>query len=206
MRCCCWWRAVHRFAAPQVFATTPVMLIATVGIAINAFTAWLFMRGSQSDLNVRGAYLHMVADAAVSAGVVVSALVVSFTAWYWLDPVVSIAIAVVIAWSTWGLLANSLRLSLDGVPAHIDAKAIEAFFIAQPEVGELHDLHIWALSTEAVALTAHVVCAKGHPGDAWLARVSEELHDRFDIDHTTIQIETGEMACLHAHRGAGEQI
>jgi cobalt-zinc-cadmium efflux system protein len=108
------WEALHRLSAPQTFATTPVMLIATAGIAINAFTAWLFMRGSQSDLNVRGAYLHMVADAAVSAGVVVS-----FTAWYWLDPVVSIAIAVVIAWSTWGLLANSLRLSLDGVPAHM---------------------------------------------------------------------------------------
>ncbi len=199
------WEALHRISAPQTFATTPVMLIATVGIAINAFTAWLFMRGrggTPSDLNIRGAYLHMVADAAVSAGVVLSALVVSFTAWYWLDPAVSIAIAVVIAWSTWGLLSNSLRLSLDGVPAHIDAKAIEAFLTAQPEVGELHDLHIWALSTEAVALTAHVVCPKGHPGDAWLARVSEALHERFAIDHATIQVETGEMDCLHAHHGA----
>ncbi len=197
------WEALHRISAPQTFATTPVMLIAAVGIAINAFTAWLFMRGSQSDLNVRGAYLHMVADAAVSAGVVVSALVVSFTAWYWLDPVVSIAIALVIAWSTWGLLSNSLRLSLDGVPAHIDSKSIEAFFTEQPEVSELHDLHIWALSTEAVALTAHVVCPKGHPGDAWLARMSEELHERFAIDHATIQIETGEGECLHPHRAAG---
>ncbi|MGL5003188.1 MAG: cation diffusion facilitator family transporter, partial [Casimicrobium sp.] len=200
------WAAVHRLSAPQTFATTPVMLIATVGIAINAFTAWLFMRGSKTDLNVRGAYLHMVADAAVSAGVVVSALVVAVTAWYWLDAVVSIAIAIVIAWSTWGLLSNSLRLSLDGVPAHIDAKAIETFFTTQPEVGELHDLHIWALSTEAVALTAHVVCPKGHPGDAWLARVSEELHDRFDIDHATIQIETGEVECLHLHRRAKDAV
>jgi cobalt-zinc-cadmium efflux system protein len=201
------WEAVHRIGAPHTFATTPVMAIATVGIAINGFTAWLFMRGSrgnQIDLNVRGAYLHMVADAAVSAGVVLTALVVSTTAWYWLDPVVSIAIAVVIAWGTWGLLANSLRLSLDGVPAHIDAKAIEAFFTTQPEVTELHDLHIWALSTEAVALTAHVVCPKGHPGDAWLARVSEELHERFAIDHATIQIETGAMECLHSHRGAND--
>lgn len=196
------WEAVDRISSPHTFATTPVMLIATVGIAINGFTAWLFMRGSKTDLNVRGAYLHMVADAAVSAGVVVSALVVGFTAWYWLDSAVSIVIAIVIAWGTWGLLSNSLRLSLDGVPAHIDAKAIEAFFTAEPEVSELHDLHIWALSTEAVALTAHVVCPKGHPGDAWLARVSEALHEQFDIDHATIQIETGEMDCAHVHCGA----
>lgn len=191
------WESALRFAHPQVVATGPVVWIATIGILVNAFTAWLFMRGSKTDLNVRGAYLHMVADAAVSAGVVVSALVMAFTGWLWLDPVTSLIIAAVIAWSSWHLLMDSLQLSLDAVPAHIDAQAVGQFLAAEPCVQELHDLHIWALSTEAVALTAHVVCPAGHPGDAWLARVCDELHERHGIDHATIQVETG--ATVHDH-------
>ena len=185
------WESVSRFAHPQVIATGPVVWIAGIGILVNAFTAWLFMRGSQTDLNVRGAYLHMMADAAVSAGVVVSALVMAVTGWLWLDPFTSLVIAAVIAWSSWHLLVDSLQLSLDAVPSHIDADAVARYLAADPSVADLHDLHIWALSTEAVALTAHVVCPAGHPGDAWLARVCDELHEKHGIDHATIQVETG---------------
>jgi cobalt-zinc-cadmium efflux system protein len=188
------WEASTRFASPHPIAALPVVAIASVGIVINALTAWLFMRGSKTDLNVRGAYLHMVADAAVSAGVVASAIVMAQTGWLWLDPLVSLAIAAVIAWSTWALLRSSLRLSLDAVPDHIDAAAIARYVTTDPLVAELHDLHIWALSTEAVALTAHVVCPAGHPGDAWLARMCDDLHHKFQIDHATIQVEiTGAM-------------
>lgn len=185
------WEAVSRFSQPQLIATGPVVWIASIGIAINAFTAWLFMRGSKTDLNVRGAYLHMVADAAVSLGVVVSALVMAVTGWLWLDPLTSLLIAAVIAVGSWRLLVDSLRLSLDAVPAHINADAVARHLAADSQVKELHDLHIWALSTEAVALTAHVVCPDGHPGDAWLARICEELHEKFAIDHATIQVEVG---------------
>ena len=186
------WESVSRFSNPQPIMTGPVIWIATVGILINGFTAWLFMRGSKTDINVRGAYLHMAADAAVSLGVVVSALVMSFTGWLWLDPVTSLVIAAVIAVSSWSLLVHSLRLSLDGVPPHIDAEGIARYLASDSHVKDLHDLHIWALSTEAVALTAHVVCPAGHPGDAWLARVCDELHTKYEIDHATIQVETGE--------------
>ncbi len=188
------WEAMSRFSHPHIVPTGPVVWIASVGILVNAFTAWLFMRGSKSDLNVRGAYLHMVADAAVSAGVVVSALVMAVTGWLWLDPATSLVIAAVIAWSSWRLLVDSLHLSLDAVPPHINADAIARYLTADPQVKDLHDLHIWALSTEAVALTAHVVCPGGHPGDAWLARVCKELHEKYGIDHATIQVETGDAA------------
>lgn len=191
------WESALRFAHPQAIATEPVVWIASIGIAVNAFTAWLFMRGSKTDLNVRGAYLHMVADAAVSLGVVISALVMAVTGWLWLDAVTSLVIAAVIAWSSWHLLLDSLHLSLDAVPPHINAESVARYIASDPCVKDLHDLHIWALSTEAVALTAHVVCPAGHPGDAWLARVCDELHEKHGIDHATIQVETGDA--VHAH-------
>lgn len=191
------WESALRFSHPQAIATGPVVWIATIGIGVNAFTAWLFMRGSKTDLNVRGAYLHMLADAAVSAGVVISALVMAVTGWLWLDPVTSLVIAAVIAWSSWRLLMASLHLSLDAVPPHINADAVGRYLASEACVKELHDLHIWALSTEAVALTAHVVCPAGHPGDAWLARICDELHEKHGIDHATIQVETGDA--VHAH-------
>ena len=200
------WESALRFSHPEAIATGPVVWIATIGIAVNAFTAWLFMRGSKTDLNVRGAYLHMLADAAVSAGVVVSALVMAVTGWLWLDPATSLVIAAVIAWGSWRLLVDSLRLSLDGVPAHINAEAVGQYLASEPCVKELHDLHIWALSTEAVALTAHVVCPAGHPGDAWLARVCDELHDRHGIDHATIQVETGDAVHAHDVANCGIQV
>lgn len=185
------WESVGRLAAPQAIASGPVMAVALIGIAINGFTAWLFMRGSKTDLNVRGAYLHMVADAAVSAGVVVSAALMGVTHWLWLDPLTSLAISAVIAWGSWSLLVDSLRLSLDAVPRHIDGDGVARFLAADHRVKDVHDLHIWALSTEAVALTVHLVCPDGHPGDAWLERLCRDLHERYDIDHPTIQIETG---------------
>jgi cobalt-zinc-cadmium efflux system protein len=197
------WEAVHRVVAPTAIATTLVIWIATIGIAVNAFTAWLFMRGSKTDLNMRGAYLHMVADAAVSLGVVVAATIMRYTGAWWLDPVVSIAIAAVIAWGTWGLLRDSLRLSLDGVPSHIDAKAVALFIAADSHVKEIHDLHIWALSTEAVAMTAHVICPDGHPGDVWLATLCDELHQKFNIDHATIQVEIGRDVHGDTHMNCG---
>ncbi len=191
------WEAASRFSHPQLIATGPVVWIASIGIAVNGFTAWLFMRGSKTDLNVRGAYLHMLADAAVSASVVVSALLMAATGWLWLDPATSLVIAAVIAWGSWRLLVDSLHLSLDAVPPHINAEAVGRYIASDPCVQEVHDLHIWALSTEAVALTAHVVCPAGHPGDAWLTRVCNELHDKHGIDHATIQVETGDE--VHAH-------
>lgn len=184
------WESMTRFANPQPIMTGPVVWIATIGILINGFTAWLFMRGSKTDINVRGAYLHMVADAAVSLGVVVSALVMAWTGWLWLDPLTSLIIAGVIAIGSWRLLVDSVRLSLDGVPPHIDARAVAKYLASDTHVKDLHDLHIWALSTETVALTAHVVCPGGHPGDAWLANICEALSEKYDIDHATIQVES----------------
>lgn len=186
------WESMTRFAALQPIMTGPVVWIATIGILINGFTAWLLMRGSKTDINVRGAYLHMAADAAVSLGVVVSALVMAWTGWLWLDPLTSLIIAAVIAVGSWRLLVDSLRLSLDAVPPHIDVEAVALYLASDSQVKDLHDLHIWALSTNVVALTAHVVCPDGHPGDAWLAKVCHELHDKYDIDHATIQVETGD--------------
>lgn len=194
------WEAVHRFMEPAATAAIPVIIVASIGIAINTFTAWLFMRGSKHDLNIRGAYLHMAADAAVSLGVVVAAIIMIFTGWAWLDPAISLVIAVLIAWSTFGLFRQSLRLSLDGVPEHVDAAAVLHHLQTQSGVSEVHDLHIWALSTEAVALTAHVVCPSGHPGDDWLRRIADELHEKFAIDHATIQVETSHNAHpTHTH-------
>lgn len=200
------WESALRFSHPQAIAAAPVVWIATIGIVVNAFTAWLFMRGSKTDLNVRGAYLHMMADAAVSAGVVVSALLMAATGWLWLDPVTSLMIAAVIAWGSWKLLVDSLQLSLDAVPPHINAEAVRRYLASEPCVEDLHDLHIWALSTEAVALTAHVVCPAGHPGDAWLARVCEELHEKHGIDHATIQVETGDAVHQQDPERYGAQI
>lgn len=200
------WEAASRFSNPQLIATGPVMWIASIGIAVNGFTAWLFMRGSKTDLNVRSAYLHMVADAAVSAGVVVSALIMGLTGWLWLDSVTSLVIAAVIAWSSWRLLVDSLHLSLDAVPPHINAEAVGRYLASDPQVKDLHDLHIWALSTEAVALTAHVVCPAGHPGDVWLASICDELHEKHGIDHATIQVETGNAVHAHDTSRCGIQI
>jgi cobalt-zinc-cadmium efflux system protein len=147
------------------------------------------VRGRKSDINVRGAFLHMAADAAVSAGVVVAGLIILKTGWLWLDPAVSLAIALVVLAGTWGLLRDSLSMSLDAVPSTIDPHAVEQSLAAMGGVAAVHDLHIWPLSTTGVALTCHLIMPSGHPGDGFLHRTAAMLHDRFDISHATIQIE-----------------
>lgn len=171
-----------------------VMIVAAVGILVNGVTAWLFARGRKGDLNVRGAFLHMAADAVVSAGVVVSGLVILLTRWNWVDPVVSLGIAALILVSTWGLLRDSVNLALDKVPEGVDQGAVRSYLAALPGVTEVHDLHIWALSTTATALTAHLVRPGTGPDDALLHSTCLELRERFRIGHATIQVEDGASA------------
>jgi cobalt-zinc-cadmium efflux system protein len=186
------WEAVQRVARPEPVAEMTVLWVAAIGIAINTGTALMFMRGSKDDINLRGAYLHMAADAAVSVGVVIAALAVMATGWLWLDPVVSIVIALVITWGTWSLLSASLNLALDAVPANIDSRKIGAYFAALPGVTEVHDLHIWAMSTTEVALTAHLVRPGTGLDDALLGTVCRDMQEKFGIGHVTVQIEQGD--------------
>lgn len=188
------WEAVLRFGHPETVDSAVVMGVASVGIAINGFTAWLFMSGKQDDVNVMGAYMHMAADAAVSLGVVMAAVLMQFTGWLWLDPVMSLSIAVVIGVGTWGLLRESLNLALDAVPAKIQPTHVEAYFLSLPGVVGLHDLHIWAMSTTEIALTVHLVKADAVLDDALLARINHDVRAQFDIHHTTVQFETGNPA------------
>ena len=192
------WEAVQRLIAPAPVATGMVMLVAGIGIAVNGFTAWLFARGRKADLNIRGAFLHMLADAAVSAGVVLAALGIRLTGWQWLDPAASLAVCAVILLSGWGLLRDSARLALAAVPEAIATEEVTALLRARPGVASVHDLHIWALSTAETALTAHLVMPAGHPGDAFLAETSHALEHRFGIGHATLQIEIA--ACAQAGR------
>ncbi len=195
------WEAAQRLFAPPPVAGLTVTLVSGVGIVVNGVSAWLFMRGSKSDLNIRGAYLHMAADAAVSLGVVVAGLAIMGTGWYWLDPLVSLAIVVLIVVGTWGLLHESVELLLSAVPAGIDADAVSEFLRSQPGVTDVHDLHIWGMSTTESALTAHLVIPAGYPGDAALDRIVDALRTRFSITHSTLQVELGTTAhacSLHA--------
>lgn len=185
------WEAVRRFDHPEPVVAGTMAWVAAVGIVVNTATALLFMRGRKSDLNIRGAYLHMAADAGVSAGVVVAGLAIGATGWLWLDPVISLAIVVVIALGTWGLLRDSVDLALHAVPSHIDRADIEAYLAALPGVIAVHDLHIWAMSTTDTALTAHVIRPEVCDDDALLLDVSHTLRERFGIAHPTVQIERG---------------
>jgi cobalt-zinc-cadmium efflux system protein len=175
------------------------MAVAAAGIFVNSVTAWLFASGGKTDINLRGAFLHMASDALVSAGVVVVGLVILLTGMVWLDPVVSLAINALIVWGTWRLLRESLHMSLAGVPAQIDPDQVRAFLAGQSGVAALHDLHIWSMSTTHVALTCHLVMQEGHPGDAFLHGVAERLAHEFGIDHSTLQIEIDpHLACVLA--------
>jgi cobalt-zinc-cadmium efflux system protein len=169
-----------------------IMAVAGLGIVINGASALLFMKGSKNDLNIRGAYLHMAADAVVSVGVVISGALIAFTGWLWLDPFVSISIGLVIVAGTWGLLRDSFNLALHAVPAHIELAAVKNFLSGIDGVKSVHDLHIWALGTNQVALSAHLFMPDGHPGDAFLHRIGKELDERFGISHATVQIELGD--------------
>lgn len=186
------WEAVGRFGRLEHVAGGIVMGVAGVGVLINGATALLFLSGRRSDLNVRGAYLHMAADAGVSLGVVVAGLAILRTGWLWLDPVVSLVIAVVILIGTWGLLRESLDLALDAVPEGIDPPAVEAYLVALPGVVAVHDLHIWGLSTTHSALTVHLIRPNAGIDDGLIARACRELHDQFGIEHSTIQVESGD--------------
>jgi cobalt-zinc-cadmium efflux system protein len=183
------FEAVQRLGDPLPVTGGTVMAVASVGILVNGITAWLFARGSKHDLNIRGAYLHMAADAAVSAGVVISGLLILQTGWLWIDPVTSLIVVAVILVGTWGLLRRSVNMALDRVPEHIPPADVVEALQGLPGVTRVHDLHIWSLSTTEVALTCHLVMPAGCPGDAFLRDVSDLLHRRFEIGHSTIQVE-----------------
>lgn len=184
--------AIRRFGHAPVVEGRTVMAVAAVGIFVNLGTALLFARGRRRDINIRGAFLHMAADAAVSAGVVVAGLLVLQTGLTWIDPAVSLAIVAVILGGTWGLLRESLAMSLDAVPTGIDPEAVAGRLGREPGVTRVHHLHIWPTSTTETALTAHLVIPGGHPGDAFLARLAGMVEHEFGIGHATFQIETGE--------------
>jgi cobalt-zinc-cadmium efflux system protein len=183
------WEAASRLASPQPVAGQTVMIVAGVGIVLNGISAWLLHAGSHGDLNRRSAYLHMLSDAAVSAGVLFSGFLIMMTGWSRLDPIVSIVIVVVILMSTWRLLRDSLTLSLDGVPSSVNSSAVMSYLSGQRGVTDVHDLHIWALSTTSVALTAHLVVPERGAEDALLHALTPTLKRRFHIQHATLQIE-----------------
>jgi len=188
------WEAILRFRDPASIDAPVVIWVAALGIAVNTATALLFMSGRKRDLNLRGAYLHMAADAAVSLGVVIAGLLTLATGWNWLDPVVSLAIVAVIVIGTWGLLRDATRLALHAVPEGVDPAGVRRFLERQPGVEEVHDLHIWGMSTTETALTAHLVMPGGHPGDAFIAELSDRMNHDFGIAHATLQVETGSGA------------
>ena len=186
--------AINRIQEPAVVSGWTVVLVAALGILVNGSTALLFMRGRHGDLNIRGAYLHMAADAGVSFGVVIAALAIMATGWLWVDPAISLCIAAVVLASGWGLARDSVNLALDGVPKGIELAKVKEYLARLEGVTELHDLHIWAMSTNETALTAHLVRPAGF-NDAFLHGVCEELARRFNIHHATLQIEAGSDVC-----------
>src|SRR3984885_9475321 len=183
------WEAIGRLAAPPAVAGGTVMGVAAIGIALNGISAWLLHGGSHDDLSRRSAFIHMLSDAAVSAGVLISGGLILLTHWSWIDPVVSLLIVAVILVSTWSLLRDSVHLSLDGVPSGVNSSAVMSFLAGQRGVTDVHDLHIWALSTTSVALTAHLVVPDRDQDDALLGSLTPFLKKRFRIDHATLQIE-----------------
>jgi cobalt-zinc-cadmium efflux system protein len=193
------WEAIRRLGSPEPVAGKTMMAVAAIGILVNAVTAWLFASGRKEDLNLRGAFLHMASDALVSVGVVAAGLVILLTGWLWIDPLVSLVINAIIVWGTWGLLRDSVGMSMAAVPAQIDPAAVRNFLSAQAGVVDLHDLHIWPMSTTENALTCHLVMPDGHPGDAFLQDLARDLAQRFKIIHATVQIELDpHMACALA--------
>ena len=186
------WEAIQRFNSQQQVGTTTVMVVAGIGVLINGITAFLFMSGRKKDLNLKGAYLHMLSDAAVSVGVVIAALIISFTGLTWIDPLVSLIISIVIVAGTWGLLRDSVRLALHAVPENINREKVILYLKELSSVNEVHDLHIWAMSTTETALTAHLIIKNGHPGDLFLKKLRHDLQHDFGINHVTVQIELGD--------------
>lgn len=186
------WEAIRRVSSPDPVSGTTIIWVAAIGVLINTLTAFLFVSGRREDLNIRGAFLHMAADALVSVGVVLAGIGILVTGWLWFDPVVSLIIVVVVVVGTWRLLQDSLNLALDAVPSHIEPAAVQLLLAELPGVVQIHDLHIWAMSTTETALTAHLVMPSGHPGDAFLAQACDQLRHQFGIEHTTLQVELGD--------------
>jgi len=184
------WEALHRLRAPVPIEGATVIIVAAVGVAVNGATAVLFMSGRKRDLNIRGAFLHMAADALVSLGVVAAGALYVRTQWQWLDPVTSLVVAALVVLGTLSLFRQSLHLMLDGVPDAIELAQVETYLRSLPGVEDLHDLHVWATSTSGTALTAHLVMPAGYPGPEFFVAAAGALHDRFEITHPTIQIET----------------
>ncbi len=182
------WEALGRFSSPVPTQGVTVMVVAGIGIVVNTATALLFMRGSAHDLNIRGAFLHMAGDALVSLGVVIAGGLTLKFGWNWLDPAVSLAIAAVIVAGTWGLFRQSMHLLFDGVPDQIDLGAVKGYLQSLPGIDRVHDLHVWAMGSSEVAMTAHLVMPTGHPDDVFLKNMTQQLHDQFDIDHVTVQV------------------
>jgi cobalt-zinc-cadmium efflux system protein len=182
------WEAVLRFLHPEPTQALFVMVAAALGVIVNGATAVLFVAGRKHDVNVRGAFLHMMGDAGVSAAVIVAGALIWFTSWRWVDPAISVAVVALILWTTWGLLKESLDLALDAAPAHIDVAAVRAYLAEQPGVTAVHDLHVWAMGATKPALTAHMVRPEGGD-DAFLAALADGISKRFGIGHVTLQIE-----------------
>ncbi len=194
------WEAIERLSDPQAVNSGIIIAVAAVGVVINFATALLFLSGQKHDLNIKAAYLHMAADALVSLGVVVAGLVIWLTAWLWLDPVISLLIVLIILWLTWGLLRDASVSAIDGVPASIHLPDVAAYLQNQPGVDDLHDLHIWAIGTKNIALTVHLIMLNHAHDDQFLNQLSDGLQAKFNISHTTIQIETSVgTVCKQAH-------
>ena len=199
------WEAFNRLMEPTEPAGMTIMIVAAIGVVINTVTALFFLSGKDRDLNIRGAFLHMAADAAVSLGVLFSGWLIWMHGWLWVDPVISMVIAAVILFSTWGLLRDSLNLAVDAVPRDVNPAAVRSYLCGLPNVHELHDLHIWPMSTTDTALTAHLVMNPTPASDGFLHEVAHELESRFGISHATIQVERidSDVVCHQAERCAG---
>lgn len=195
------WESVERLSSPQPVDGMIIIVVAAIGVGINTATALLFVKGQKHDLNIRAAYLHMAADAAISLGVVIAGIAILLTGWLWLDPVISLFIVVVILLSTWRLLRDSIDLSIDAVPQGIDVSEVKEYLLNLTNVLDLHDLHIWALSTTENALTVHLVTTDSLIYNHFVQEIQEHLHHHFNIEHTTIQIEKYEndFHCLLDH-------
>lgn len=185
---------IERIGKPIEINSNSVITVAAIGIAVNGFTAWLFMKGKKHDLNIRSAFVHFVADALVSLGVVVAGLIMAFTGIVWVDSLVSFAIIAVILYSSYHLLIDSVNLALDAVPENVNIEAVRNYLKDLPEVTDIHDLHIWALSTTDAALTVHLA-TNSQTDVSFITTIQHQLHEQFDIEHATIQVEFGDTAC-----------
>jgi cobalt-zinc-cadmium efflux system protein len=188
------WEAIRRFSEPVAVQGNIVMAVAGIAIVMNGISAWLFAPGRRGDINIRGAFLHMLSDALVSLGVVVAGGLIVLTGWSWIDPVATLVVVGVIVFGTWDLLKDSFQMALAAVPEGIDPGKVRLYLSELPGVRRVHDLHIWPLSTTQTALTCHLVMPDGHPGDLFTSRIAENLHAQFNIEHSTLQIEISEEA------------